>query len=290
MVLYPPTIMRIFIPSYNRAETITTTKIFTNHEVQVVVHNEEQAKPYIENGIEPLISNTPPGLVNQRQWVLEQAEEGEWVIMLDDNIRKFMCVKEEFYGQDLLSPEEAKHAHQVVAEEDRVMSIFEEIIEKTDSLNLYLAGIRPFSSPFYGRKKWKVNGFCRGKCLIIKRDKNMNFGKMKCIEDMEFNCMNMLEKGGMMRMDYLYPDAPAYGGQKGGLGLLSDREEQLYKECKELMERYPELLRYKGWKKSTKMGTDVQFRLYKAEKINKWRQAMVATGKANPSLFENYPY
>jgi len=283
--------MRIFIPSHGRSETITTHKLFANAQVSIVVHNEQQADLYRANGLSPIVSGTPLGIVNNRQWILGQMKEGEYCIMLDDNIKRFKTISQQFYHKEVLSKEEAMHKYQIIADEKTVMHIFNDIIDKCEEENIFLAGIRPFSSPYYGRKKWRRNAFIRGKCMIVKRDKNINFGKMKCIEDMEFNCINLLEKGATMRCDYLYPDAPAYGGQAGGLGKLNGREQTLYAECKELMVRYPSLLRYKGWKKSTKLGTDIQLALHSKRQIGKWRAMMVALGKADKSILSpDSPY
>ena len=281
--------MRIFIPSYNRSDTIATHKIFAQHPVTVLVHNEEQAKPYRDNGVEVTASNTPAGLANQRKWVMDQAEEGEWVVMLDDNIRRFKVIDPSFYHKQLLTDDEAKWKWQTVATEEMVLRVFQDVMDKADEENLCLAGIRPFSSPFYGKKKWKRNGFIRGKCMIVKKDKNLSYGD-SFLEDMEFNCRNLLIRGGTMRCDYLYPDAPGYGAQAGGCGKIDAREGKLVVACEELMNEFPELLRYKGWKKSTKLGTDVQLKIYSVDQINKWRRAMAATGRADSSLFENYPY
>lgn len=97
--------MHVVILSKGRAETIQTHKLFTNY--TLVLHTEEDREEYLKNPtISPekiVVSNMPPGVANQRQWIQEELiPEGDWYISLDDNIHGFQVVPDDLYSEDFL--------------------------------------------------------------------------------------------------------------------------------------------------------------------------------------------
>ena len=82
--------MKIFIPSKGRPHSIKTHLWLGEADYKIVLHDEEERKQYLKNPtIDPykiIISDTPHGVVNQRQRIWESQPENEWFCMMDDNI------------------------------------------------------------------------------------------------------------------------------------------------------------------------------------------------------------
>ena len=95
----------IYIPSYNRAKTITTTLWLDESQIdyRVLLHTEECKKEYVKAGIvnpeKIIVTNAKKGITNQRNWIVNNlAKKNNWYISFDDNIRTFYRVIDPIYN------------------------------------------------------------------------------------------------------------------------------------------------------------------------------------------------
>ena len=94
----------IYIPSYNRAKTIKTTKYLDESSLDYIVllHTEKCKDEYLSAGIvkedKIIVTNSESGITNQRNWLMDNlAVKNEWFITLDDNIEGFKRVVDKYY-------------------------------------------------------------------------------------------------------------------------------------------------------------------------------------------------
>ena len=94
----------IYIPSYNRASTIKTTKWLDKSGLNymVLLHSEQCKYDYLKAGIVKekniIVTGTAKGITNQRNWMTKNLSiRGEWFISLDDNISGFKMVIDKYY-------------------------------------------------------------------------------------------------------------------------------------------------------------------------------------------------
>ena len=87
---------------------------------------------------------------------------------------------------------------------------------------------------------------------------------------------HLIKYGRVLVNKYLYPVANHY--EKGGIGSLDARLERRREECRKLMLKYPNLLKFKKNHKSTPEGSDVQLRIHSTNQIDNWRLDIASRG------------
>src|SRR3990167_226401 len=102
--------MRVFIPSGNRENIISTNALFP--QATIILHSETDRKRYVAAGrLDPkriVVSGQERNLSVQRNWILDNlVEKDEWIVMADDNIQRVTATIPKFYNLPVLTDEQA---------------------------------------------------------------------------------------------------------------------------------------------------------------------------------------
>jgi|TARA_Y100000310_G_scaffold84459_1_gene81329 hypothetical protein len=267
--------MRTIIPSYNRHETIRTHKLFPPDSTTIVLSNQEQFDLYSKNdsleGYNIVVSGIVGNLAKKRQWILDNlVEEDEWITMADDNIRKYRCISMPWY--DMPELDEEGITKEVDISSAQGLAVFAETLHEADKRGAKFCGFRSNSNPFFGRRKWSDVSYISTKLCLIKKDSRIKFDpEFPMRDEVLFTAEHLKLFGRVLVNKYLFPGAPHY--EKGGLGSLDSRLQRRREECLKLMDKYPNLFRWKK-NKSTPEGSDIQLRLHSVKQVEQWKQQM----------------
>lgn len=246
--------MKVYIPTYNRPHSLRTHFYFKDEDYYLLVHSEEQKKHYLENPtINPdrlIVTNAPKGITNQRKWMLDNAEPGEWYMSADDNIDYY-----ELRGVPIQCKEFMRHA--------------EASVEKANEIGAYLVGFATTSNLFFRKETWKPYSFVCGKTMLIRKGKAEHNPLYSAKEDYQFTAENLLQHGITLRNDDIFPKAKHY--QEGGIGGFSARMPGMVKDTRRLMEDYPGAFRINA---KRGMESEVLMTLHDQDAVNRWRFQM----------------
>ena len=149
---------KIAIPSAGRAATIRTPLLLPpDLPYTVVTHDVNDAAWYRKNQLldkaTVLVSHVSSGIARQRNWILENlVAPGRWVLMLDDNIKRFEKVDPHFYGQEQVEREALDSAfwrkiYRQPATWSMVKSCLRESIWKAERIGANLIGFASAENP-----------------------------------------------------------------------------------------------------------------------------------------------
>jgi len=155
--------MKIFIPSWGRAESIKTHLLLQDADYKVVLHNEDEKARYVERSPvladKIVVSGMPKGISGQRQWIKDNlVADGEWFCMMDDNIKAFNIFPEPYYGNDTFGYtsqlRKVVEAHRPGIHE--LLAKFSETIRKAEEIGTGFCGFANIENSFFRKKKWKT--------------------------------------------------------------------------------------------------------------------------------------
>lgn len=274
--------MKIFISTHNRANIITTPALLDAEGISytLVFHNVEQLNAYNLAGRfkTPYISvaNIPVGMTLMRNWILENlVKDGEWFIILDDNITEFQAVRGEWYKQPELPSRKDPLTMKKVMEEKVSAKYFLGVLEdcrwEAERRGIHLAGCASNLNFFFRSKKWREVGYVIGKTQVIQKtglryDLNIN-----PMDDYLWTALNLETFGKVLINNYAVAVKKHYA--KGGIGTYEERLPAKLKDCEYLMKRFPGLFRYKV-KKGCHPKAELQIRFTSNKQVEKWRAFM----------------
>lgn len=271
--------LKVFIPTYQRAQSITTHKLFLNEniwELKIVVHTEAEKKEYIKRNPElknkMLVSNAV-GIAGQRAFIDEQVRNGEWYISGDDDIEHIMGVKGDMYNLPLIPEEQAtKENYNHVYDEMDIRRVMIEMIIECERTKLRLFGFNSINNPYFRMQKFRRNAFIIGVLWGTKKTDEWSIDTLiKLKEDYERTAKHFLYHGGTLRNDYVSFKTKMYAD--GGVGSLKDRTPD-YVACSTiLIEKYPQLFE----KNISRDNPDAEIRIIpRTEKqVIVWRLKMI---------------
>jgi hypothetical protein len=274
--------MKIYIPSKGRATTITTHTLFKNYDYTVVVANEEEYTAYSNTiGIEHLVNaHIPYGVAYVRQWILDQVPQGEWFLMLDDNVSSFTALPEPEYTREELDPhimsketqDTFKKLFETEITTEQFLEICSQMIEKANIIGAHLCGFATVDNWYFRNKKWREVGYVITKMALVKKSHLTYDTAFTAMDDYYFTAENLLHFGKVLINNYVYRNATHY--QDGGIGPYKEREPRKIADAELLMQRYPGLFRYKN-KVGCHPKAEVQIRFTSLKQVAKWRAAML---------------
>jgi len=267
--------MKIYIPSYGRADNLLTTKYFEQSglDYTLVLHNEEQKKEYVKCGANPeniLVANVPYGMSNIMHFIVDQLEEGEWALKIDDNVKFCTAVEDELYDCDVIDTSDTLKQKQfnkhITANE--LIKKLEDTQRKAELVNAHYVGFATTNNAYFRSKKYRQVGYVLGKMTLLKKGK-INFdSNVLRMDDYGYTAQNLFAYGTVLINNYICPDSKHY--QKGGCGTYDERLPYKIKDCNYLMQKYPGLFRYK--KKAGKHPlAEVQIRFTNTQQVDEWR-------------------
>jgi len=261
--------MKVVIPSKGRADIICSHLLFPD--AYVVVHNEEEAKEYRKNKIKNLVvSNTPYGISFQRQWIIDNLiDKDEWFLTADDNIEYFTGVEEPFYSKELASIKEHFDSRISI---DRAWEIINDTMNKSEELGVKYAGFATNPNWYFRDKKFRYVGYVISKLALIKKSNIPYDPKIQAMDDYGYTAENLLRFGKVLINNYLFPMGKHY--QKGGIGTYKERSPKKREDCIYLMNKYPDLFRYKI-KSGCDPKAELQVRFSNLKQVNLWRKKIL---------------
>lgn len=271
----------IYIPSYNRAKTITTTKWLdeSNIPYKVLLHSEKCKKEYLKAGIVKedyiIVTNAEKGITNQRNWIVDNlAVKGKWYISFDDNIRTFKRVVDEYYFNCKKIDVESKEVTQkTFSKEIRAKEYIELLLEDIKIAEIIKAeyiGYATVDNYFFNSKKYKNVGYVISKAVAIKYNGIEYDKKVEAMEDFCYCAEQLIKNNCVLINAWIKPKAGHY--EKGGIGTYDDRVERKIIDCEYLMNKYPNFFRYKT-KKGCHPKAELQIRFNNPKQIIKWKQS-----------------
>lgn len=220
------------IPSYNRAEKQRTLELlsglgFSKNDIVLSTQTEKDFEEYTEkyNGLCVIIYKAGNSAADNRNNLLEYFKEGDWIMMLDDDISGFFVLK----GDKLAK----------VSSKDELEKMITSFFEYTEKVNGKMWGIYPVKNAFFMKKtidkRCIVNG-CLGIINYLKFDNGY-----RTKEDFEMCCRLLRNGKKVVRFNFVTADIKSK--QKGGCHedwkAIKENEEIAYNlTCK-----YPELVR-----------------------------------------------
>lgn len=278
--------MKIFIPSFRRAEAIKTHLFLgENTEYKIIVHTDMEAHQYYQNPTIPkdriIVSGQPYSISAQRNWIKKNLFGNDpWACFMDDNVEAIHAVKETVYNEEnleLLYPEPyqksdvafRKEFYDQPASVGRFLQILEELQNKADEISTGFAGFSANENYFFSReRKWKYYQLICSKVCIVKNDDLLWDERIKTMDDYSYSVQNMIKYGKVLVNAYVWPKAKH--NQVGGLGTMAERGGKKIMDCKILNEQYPGLFRYKERKNSVPMG-EIVLRGFGEKFFNNWK-------------------
>lgn len=276
--------VKIFIPSKNRYNTISTHLLFP--EAQVVVHHAAQAGAYKAGGVaNVIISDTLAdeyGLTRQREWVCNNlVEPGEWFLFADDNIQELWAIPFPHYADDNLreieeamgTPALASVVNKYRPKNGRVMSpeaflkiVVPECIAKAEEVGARMVGFSVTDNPLFRTKKWGTTSYVSGKMFLLKNG-SMTWNHEITMEDFRNSAYHLARYGRVVINRYIHPRAIHY--QPGGMGTAEERIPFRERDIESLMVNYPGLFRRKKGEYP-----DLSIRIHGEKHIDKWRASL----------------
>lgn len=273
--------IKVIIPSYKRGLDIKTHLYFQElpelYETHIVIHDEEDAgyfhNPSINSQIH--VSYAPAGVVNQRNWILEQLlTDGEWFIMADDNIYDITTVTDEFYYQQELPVKDSKSnvewnriflSH---LDPENYYKKVQEDITIAENIGANVISYATTPNPFFRERKYREIGYVLSKLVVMKKTDFRYDTQVKAMDDYQLTAEHILRYGKVLLNNFIKPMAKHY--QEGGIGTYSSRLPKKIQDCIYLRQKYPGFFRYK-----TKSGkhpyAELQVCFNSEKQVERWR-------------------
>ncbi len=171
---------KIAIPSYGRAATIRTPALLPpGADFSIIVHTEAEAYWYRQTKLfragQVKATGCAPGIARQRNWILENlVKDGQWVLMLDDNIEAVECVADALYGQSSIDMRRLPMRvwHDIFKRRvdwQRVHSVLLESIERAERDGARLIGFANNDNPMFNRHKWRDAALVVTKMALVRK-------------------------------------------------------------------------------------------------------------------------
>lgn len=281
--------MRIVIPSYGRAETLTTPALLetaaTQHwrpDYRVCVHTEAQKAAYVKGGRVPeeriVVTGAERGIIPQRQWINEKwADPGEWYVVMDDNVRGFTAVPEPWYREwrlPVTEPDDAaewRERYRTECGVRRFLRIAEECRQMAEAVGAQQCGFATVDNYYFRGRKWQEVAYVISKVAVrragaVKMDDNL-----VGMGDWDITAEHLWRYGCVLVNNYVYPRAGHY--EPGGIGTYDERVEAKIRDCAYLMGKWPGLFRYKE-KAGCHPKAELALRVRTRKTVDEWRREL----------------
>ncbi|MXV39336.1 hypothetical protein GO491_11725 [Flavobacteriaceae bacterium Ap0902] len=216
--------MKICIPSSNRAETITTTKLFTKALVFVPESQKHEYAENLENEIIP-VPDDIKGITKTRNFILDYVNDD--CLMIDDDLKEVGY----FRGGiriNLFNPDY----------EDELINLFERCFQLTRQMGFELFGVEAAGSLFAQHvfKPISYKGAINGTCIGIAKTVSRFDESYPVKEDFEFILRSYLKHGGYLKFNHFYLRTKHWANAGG---CVDYRTNQMEMDCVEkLGEKY----------------------------------------------------
>ena len=225
----------IAIPTYNRVEEVTKKTLNTLKEgdinkntIYLFVANKSQYNLYEQNVPKNLYNKIiigKKGITNQRIFISNFFNEGQYIISMDDDVEQFDILKDE-----------------KLVKLNNINKFFIDAYKLMKKENLFIWGIYPVRNPFFMYNEITFDlrfiiGVTFG--FIARHDKKLRMSKKsETKEDYEQTILYYLKDGGVIRFNNITTKTKF--NAPGGLG--TDRFERNKNAAEYLTKKYPEIV------------------------------------------------
>tara|TARA_B100001093_G_scaffold517110_1_gene597646 strand:+ start:1663 stop:2502 length:840 start_codon:yes stop_codon:yes gene_type:complete len=244
-------IMKIIIFTYDRFETITTSKYFKNVEHTILCHDNDSKNKFIDAGNiygNIIATKQPKGLSNNRNFALDMLKDDEWALFFVDDLKDVTMLGSYFEQKtdrlDICYENQKIYNNDFNTEcnVDTFIKICKETILHADKKGYALCGFSLTGNVPWRDKKYGYWSLVDGRCWLVKKTKLRQDKNVNCIEDYHFTALNLKTFGGVVVNNWVLTDCVRYGA--GSYGSLKKRMPQKIKESKYLINKFPEFLMY----------------------------------------------
>lgn len=280
--------MRIYIPSKGRAHAITTHRLLNVRDIpyHIVVDNEDERAAYLANpGIadERILVSGQSSLVATRQWILDRTPLGEWVMMMDDDIRCFYALEEPWYQQDEYVLTDSAEDRAVwrprfrhVLHADEFLAHAEEDMWLAEQLGANLVGYDQTENYLFRERRYRMVEYVSFDTFITRRtDADFDLS-LESIDDFYFTALHLELDGKVLVNHWIRPNATHY--KPGGLGPKDyERAMKRLRDCERIMARWPGLFRLKRLRPSDRVPhPDLALRIHHLSELETWRDGLAS--------------
>lgn len=271
----------IYIPSYNRAETIKTTVYLDSAKVpyKLILNTDACADAYTAGGrCNPkniiVTGDDRKGITYARNWIAANlAKRGQWYLSLDDNISTFTRVIDPWYGKlrtlDVNSPDVNQKDFDQEIPASELQQILELDIALAEKIKAEYIGFATVPNYYFNAKKYRAVGYLIAKACLIKYDGLGYDLKLEAMEEFGFLADQLVKNNAVLINDWVHAKANHY--EEGGIGPYEQRLPRKIADCAYLMWKYPQLFRYKV-KKGCHPKAELQLRFHKPEQVIQWKR------------------
>lgn len=266
--------MKLFLPTHNRAERMTSHLLRPEKhtDLTILVHDEQQRADYAYHHpeLEPYIRVTgvPVGqLGGQRNVMLDSVEDGEWFIVMDDDIQRLLTVPAYIWNQGRFEPEDLPgrdlHHRVPMTFGDLMDRVEHDLLPEAARVGARFIGFAPTDNLLYNRSKYRYASFIvMNLCLVQKTRLRFIPGQ---ISDFEYSAAHLATYGVDLLASWIYAKSQMY--RPGGLGLKPDRYAARLEACKLIIAKYPGMVRMR-WRDGY---PDLHLITNTRSKVEKWR-------------------
>lgn len=270
----------IYIPSYNRAKNIKTTKWLdkSNLDYKVILHTDKCKDDYLKAGVvrkeNIIVSNADKGITNQRNFIMNNLTiKNNWFITLDDNISGFKMVEPRFYFKkkklDVNSKNITQKNYDTFITAKKFIELVNLDIELAEKINVTYGGFATVDNYFFNAKKYKSVGYVISKAAYIKYVGQSYDKNIKAMDDFGFTAQSLLMNNAVLINNWMKPINKHY--EQGGIGTYTERLPKKINDANYLLQKYPGLFRYKQ-KKNTHPKAELQIRFNNPKQIKNWKK------------------
>lgn len=289
--------IRIFIPSYNRAASLSTPHLLDDCGVRgyKVVVRPSQYKAYA--AVLPksnlLVLPSEGALNAAREYTRTLLKRGEWCLHIDDDMLGFIAPKPQFYKQHSEVPLASGETMVTRAKWQPTMNVpttfaqlYEMVIEDTmreaDKRGAYLCGFAAWDNPAFRRRKFTDVGYvCGGMMLMRNQGLPWSQTDESSCEDYALSAAHLFENGRVLINKWAYPRSVIY--QQGGCGTYEERLPSMLRAQQSLCKRYGRLLAAKNAGVEGKRQGELRIRMHSLEQVEQWRYELIHDG-IDPNL------
>lgn len=270
----------IYIPSFNRAGTIKTTRYLdkSNIPYKVLLHSEMCKESYLKAGIvreeNIIVTGAKFGITHQRNWIIDNlAKKGEWYISLDDNIEGFKRVVDKYYHTqkriDVTNKEVTQQDFNHIISAQELIDLIELDIQMAEKVGVEYLGFATVDNYFFNSKKYKTVGYVISKAVAIKYASLRYDINLEAMEDFGYCAEQIIKNNAVLINAWIKPIAGHY--ESGGIGTYEQRLPRKIKDCEYLMRKYPNFFRYKI-KNGCHPKAELQIRFNNPKQVIEWKK------------------
>ena len=222
--------MKKFVFFHDRFEDSTTSLALSKENIEHIVlcHNNKDKFNCIGSKGDLIETNEPVGVQNNFNYALSLLDENDWGIFISDDYKK---------SQRLINGKFVDCNFKYVLEE------LEKAIYRINDYGIQMVGLSATGNAFYSKKNFSKYGLVDSRCFAIKKSDFVWDKEISTCPDYYATAYFLNKIGGNLIVNYCYADFQRYG--KGGLGTIEERKEKKIKDCKRLIELFPNNIEYK---------------------------------------------